>query len=184
METQRPTISADSPDFAAASVAPVDEAPAHHADDDIVSGMASVSPAEAMDLSLTPPQRTAIQMLTSGKTAIDSALAAGVSRRTLYRWLKTDVNFQAAYNAWQHDAIATARGKVLALTDAAIDAVRRALVKGDAKTALVILKSTGILDRPEPGSTDPEEVQARQAIAGERAEANLFFDKLEANFPE
>ena len=80
-------------------------------------------------MQLSPPQRTAIQLLTSGKTVVDSALAAGVSRATLYRWLKDDPNFQAAHNAWQHDAIATARSKLLALTDAAIETVRCALLK-------------------------------------------------------
>jgi len=189
MESPTPTFSSDSPDPASSSAPLADKAPSvdgawsldeapsfddappqPRTDADAPAAFASVSPAEALALSLSPPQRTAIQMLTSGKTAIDSAVAAGVSRRTLYRWLNTDANFKAAYNAWQHDAIATARGKVLALTDVAIDAVRRAMAKGDAKTALVILKSTGILDRPDPGSTDPEEVKAREAIARERTE--------------
>jgi hypothetical protein len=209
METQPPTPSSDPSDATSDSSPPAGEALSAHgapsidpaqtvgqappvdaalpqarADADALPAVASVSPAEALALSLSPPQRTAIQLLTSGRTVIDSALAAGVSRRTLYRWLKEDANFQAAYNAWQHDAIATARGKVLALTDAAIDAVRRALVKGDAKTALVILKSTGVLDRPEPGSTDPEEVKAREGIARQRAQTNLFIDGLAAKFPE
>ncbi len=145
--------------------------------------VASVSSAEAISLALPPPQRAAIEMLTSGHSMIESATAAGVNRTTLYRWLKNDPNFKAAYNAWQHDALATARGKVLALTDAAVDAVRRALTKGDAKTALVILKSTGILDRPEPGSTDPDEIKTREAIERKQSDTDLFFDELQAGFP-
>ncbi len=150
---------------------------------DALPVIAAVSPAEALALALSPQQRTAIQMLTSGKTAIDSALAAGVTRRTLHRWLNHDANFKAAYNAWQHDAIATTRGQVLALSGLAVDTVRRALIKGDAKTALAILDSTGALDRPEPGSTDPDEVNAREAIARKQAETDLFMDELNAGFP-
>ena len=112
------------------------------------------------------------------------AVISGPITDQLAQLEQVDPQFQAAYNAWQHDAIATGRGKLLALTDAALEAVRRALDNGDAKIGLVVLKSTGILDRPEPGSTDPEEVQARQAIARERGETNLFMDKLAAGFPK
>src|SRR5947209_6027615 len=80
---------------------------------------------------LSPAQRTAIERLTSGYTMVDSALAAGVGRATLYRWLKSDPEFLAAYNAWQQDAVATARGRLLALTDSAVSAVGKAMGKGD-----------------------------------------------------
>jgi hypothetical protein len=80
-------------------------------------------------LSLTPPQRKAIEKLTAGHTVADSATAAGVNRCTLYRWLKHDPEFQAAYNAWQQDAIATARGRLLALTDTAVTAVGKAMLQ-------------------------------------------------------
>ena len=41
---------------------------------------------------------------------------------------------------------------------------------------------TGILDRSEPGATDPEEVKARQDIDRERARTKLFHDELAAKF--
>src|SRR2546421_677969 len=82
---------------------------------------------EAGAVELSQPQRTAIEMLTSGHTAIDSAMKAGVRRMTLYRWLKSDATFQAAYNAWRRDALATARGRMLALTDVAVTAVGKAM---------------------------------------------------------
>src|SRR5207244_3791667 len=83
-------------------------------------GFAAVSAAEARALALSPAQRTAIEKLTSGHTLVDSALAAGVNRTTLYRWLKNDATFLAAYNAWQQDAVATARGRMLGITDVAV----------------------------------------------------------------
>src|SRR5205807_2282667 len=112
---------------------------------------AAVSEAEARGLALSPAQRTAIERLTSGSTLVDSALAAGVNRTTLYRWLKNDPAFLAAYNAWQQDALATARGRLLALTDSAVLAVGKAMGKGDGRLALRLLERMGIADRPAPG---------------------------------
>jgi hypothetical protein len=125
---------------------------------------AAVSAAEALSLALTPGQRKAIEMLTSGHTLVDSATAAGVGRTTLYRWLKGDAKFLAAYNAWQQDALATARGRLLAMSDLAVTTVGKAMNAGDSKTALAVLKSLGVMDRVQPGPTDPEEVVREQAL--------------------
>src|SRR5260221_559194 len=90
-------------------------------------GFAAVSAAEARALALSPAQRTAIEKLTCGHTLVDSATAAGVNRTTLYRWLKSDAQFQAAYNAWQQDALATARARMLGLTDVALTSLGKAM---------------------------------------------------------
>ena len=110
-------------------------------------------------MELTTAQRTAVELLSEGKTPTAAATAAGVSRRTVHRWIHADPAFRAAYHAWQKDAIDTARARLLALTDAAVTAVANALEKGDTKTAVILLKGLHILTRPAPGSTDPAALQ-------------------------
>jgi hypothetical protein len=153
--------------------------------DPIDETFAPITLAEATTLSLSPPQRTAIKLLTSGHTLVDAATAAGVSRMTLYRWLKGDAAFSAAFNAWQKDVLDTARGRILALSDLAVTTVARSMSRGDAKTALKILQSVGALDRPKPGSTDPEEIERQQRLewkksktAARKAESDALLDDL------
>ena len=141
---------------------------------------AAVSPAEALAMPLTPAQRTAIARLTAGHTLLDAATAAGVNRTTVYRWLKHDPAFLAAYNAWQADAIATARGRLLALTDAAVTTVHRSLQRGDGRLALKLLERLGIADRPTPGPTDPEDVKREQAVEQKNRESTLVAKENEA----
>jgi len=134
--------------------APVDE-----------SGM---TPAEVAALPLQPQQRTAIMKLTSGCGHAEAASAAGVSRMTLYRWFRKDPNFQAAFNAWQHDVLASARAQLLASTNKAMATVLRAVDGGDAKLAWKLLESQGVASQPNPGSGDAEEVRRRQSLEVEQ----------------
>jgi hypothetical protein len=139
----------------------------------------ALSPAETVALALSPSQQTAIEKMLSGHTLAASATAAGVTRMTLYRWLHHDPKFQAAYSAWQLDAITGAQTKLLAMTDTAVNTVGRA-VKSDARIAVTLLKAVGALDRPRPGSTDPEEVQRLMEIARIQHENRLDEEFFEA----
>ena len=136
----------------------------------MLAPVAVVSLTEQLGLSLTTQQRKAIEQLTSGRTLVESATAAGVSRMTLYRWLKGDAVFQAAFNAWQNDLLDTARARVLSLTDLAVTTVARSMGRGDGKTALRILERVGVLDRAQPGSTDATEIARQQKLTQKRAE--------------
>jgi hypothetical protein len=95
-----------------------------------------------------------------------------VNRTTLYRWLKNDAEFAAAYNAWQQDAIATARGRLLALTDTAVTAVGNAMQRGDGRLALRVLERIGIAERPKPGATDAAELKREMAMERRQREAD------------
>lgn len=143
----------------------------------VPDAFAPVSAAEAMSLALSPSQRTAIELLTSGRTMAAAAVAAGVNRSTLHRWFKGDAAFVAAFNAWQRDVLATSRGRLLSLSDLAVATVARAMNKGDAKTAVAVLKSLGVMDRPVPGATDPAEVERQQLL--EQKKSNLARRKEE-----
>jgi hypothetical protein len=103
---------------------------------------------------------------------VASARSAGVTRKTLYRWLHHDPKFQAAYNAWQLDAITSAHSRLLAMTDDAVNTVGVS-VKTDGRLAFALLKSLGAMDRPTPGSTDPEEISQQMEIERRKKESIL-----------
>ena len=128
-------------------------------------------------VSLTPEQRTAIEWMTAGETALAAATAAGVNRTTVYRWMKSDPQFQAAYNAWQNDVLATAKARLVAATDVAVTAVVNGMARGDAKTALTLLKQLGLLRPSRPGHTDPDRVAEDQQNDRHREEIQRFNDQ-------
>ena len=75
-------------------------------------------------------------------------------------------------------------GGIAGADGAAIRALGMALEKGDAKSAIVLLKSMGILKPAEPGSTDVEDVKKEQKIERKREDTRLFIEELEAGFPK
>ena len=81
-----------------------------------------------MTQNVTPRQRKAIAALLTGATKQDAAAAAGVKRRTVYRWLQQDA-FVAALRDGERDTVdALSRELVNLATDAV--AVLRELVEG------------------------------------------------------
>ena len=120
----------------------------------------------------------------TGQSMSAAARGAGVARATLYRWLNQDANFRAAHNAWQKDTMAAARSSILALTEPALRAVAAALERGDAKIAMALLKSVGLLTPPTPGSTDAEDVKKEQQIERKRQETDLFIADAAAGFSQ
>ena len=107
---------------------------------------------------LTIAQQAAIEALRSGCSFVRAAEGAGVSRVTLYRWVRGDAAFRAAYNAWQAEMADSARARLLKLTDQAVDVVEAALRRSDEKTAVQMLKDLGVLRPRRRGSTDSEVV--------------------------
>src|ERR1700683_5528484 len=90
-------------------------------------------------------QEAALAHLLSGKSLVESARFARISRQTLYRWMKEDPVFQAAYNQWQEEMRNSARARLMAMSEKAAKAVETALERGDAKTAMQLLKGLGFL---------------------------------------
>jgi uncharacterized lipoprotein YajG len=136
----------------------------------VVDAVAVVTPAEAAALSLSPAQRTAIIRLTSGDTRSEAAIAAGVTRTTLYRWLNHDPAFQAAFNAWHKDLITTAQGQLLAASQDAINTVLNSIRRGNAQLAWKLLESQGLTQGSKPGSTDVGQLQRAEEVDRKRAE--------------
>jgi DNA-binding CsgD family transcriptional regulator len=126
---------------------------------------------------ITPEQERALALMSNGKTAKEAAAGAGVSRATLYRWLRDDPAFVAAWNAWQRDQRQATRAQLLGMTGEAVDAVRAAVQKGDGRLALAMLKAMGLLTERSVGSEDVELVGRQLDLA--RREELLKVQKRE-----
>jgi DNA-binding phage protein len=119
-------------------------------------------------------QQEALISLREGKTISETALSAGIARMTLYRWLKTDPGFQAAYNQWQEEIEQSCRARMMALSDKAADTLEAALEVGDVRAALQLLKGLGLIRaRKARRLTDADEVARREAIKEKRRVAKL-----------
>jgi hypothetical protein len=153
-------------DAADASGARAEPRTVHRVQDD--GFVVPISPAELRDLGLSPAQTMAIELMLTGNTMIAAANAAGVTRKTLYNWLHRDAKFQAAYNAWQADAMTSGRSRILGMADYAVDTLERE-VRTNPRVALAVVKALGMLDRPTPGSTDPEVIQEQMEIEEQRS---------------
>jgi Homeodomain-like domain len=131
-----------------------------------------------------------LETLAMGKSVTETSRLMGVSRMTIYNWLKKDPDFRAAFNEWQNSVQHNARARLLALTDVAIDAVGNAVVKGDAKLGMELLTKMKTFEAPPIDKpTSPEEAkqeiefeECRRQADAQIARTNLESDKLSAEF--
>jgi hypothetical protein len=77
--------------------------------------------------SLSPAQMTAVEALLAGKTNTEAAMAAGVGRTSIQRWLKDDFAFQAELNRGRREIRRTAFGNLERLAAKAADCLEKAL---------------------------------------------------------
>ena len=114
---------------------------------------------------LTVTQEKAISLMGEGMSLPETATQLGVSRGTIYRWLRDEPEFIAAFNAWRKDQTRTARARLLTISESAVTAVQTAIEQGNAKLAFDLIKHLGLLS-PEPeGSDDPKVVRRQNEIA-------------------
>jgi len=122
-------------------------------------------------------QQAALELLLTGKSIAETARSAGVSRMAIWRWMKHDAAFQAAYNQWHDQLQESCRSRLQALTDKATDALEKALEAGDARAALQLLKGMGMIKERTPGPTEPEEVEKILAMDEKRRELRIRREK-------
>ena len=109
---------------------------------------------------LTAQQHAVLSLLASGQSVTAAAEGSGIHRGTIHRWLSSDPNFRAAYNAWKRETIELAAGRLTRLSDDAVSVVCEALQSRDARTAVAVLKGLGLLGGRRPaGATHPPDVQ-------------------------
>jgi hypothetical protein len=105
---------------------------------------------------LSTPKREALTALIAGSNITDAAQIAGVHRTTLHRWITSDPDFAAAYNAWQHECRESTKVKLLGTVNDALASVTTAIKEGDRRMAYRLIKDLGVLHKVIPGLTDPE----------------------------
>lgn len=91
---------------------------------------------ESPEKGLTMPQYRAVEALMANASIRQAAAAAGVSRRTLHRWLR-ETPFQKALMRMQYDHINAAHASLQAVTGDAVEALRKVL--NDPGTAYSVL---------------------------------------------
>jgi AcrR family transcriptional regulator len=140
---------------------------------------------------LTFDQQTALEQLVSGMSVTQAAASSDVSRATLYRWLKSDPTFRAAYNDWHNQMRKSAQSRLLAMTDTATDAIQRSMMTGDGRLAFAFLKGMGLIRDYKAGSGDPEKVKAdlewkdhRRKVVREKRRMSRVVDVSLGSFAE
>jgi alpha-beta hydrolase superfamily lysophospholipase len=128
---------------------------------------------------LSAPQRTAMDAMLLGKSVTAAAQEADIDRGTLHRWLKHDPLFRATYNARRADLVESAQMRLLATVESATATIERAIANGNVPTALIVLKSLGLLSPVTVGSDDIEHIRKQQrlsrlALANSLAERESF----------
>ena len=121
----------------------------------------------------SPAQIAAMEALLAGKTATDAAAGAGVNRRTLYNWLKTDFRFQAAVNRGRRELQQAVACRIGQLAADAAECVAGAVRKGDVKAALEILRRTNAFAAPKIGSDDELVLQIEQVEKQEKRDTQI-----------
>lgn len=113
---------------------------------------------------LGPKQQAALELICTGQTLAEAARVTGVARSTLYRWVKQDPVFRAAYNQWQDEMDESCRASLAGLKGKAARALAAAIEKGDARVAMQLLKGLGVFEKPRRQVTDPNEVKRRRDL--------------------
>lgn len=124
-------------------------------------------------------QRTALVSLAAGHGFNEAARAAGVTRQALFAWRTKDARFQAALNAWQQDAVASARHRLVGLLDGAVTCLSDAIHASDTRTALEIVRRLSVLEPIAAGPTDPTLME--RTIALDQRDWEFELDRRERN---
>ncbi len=121
---------------------------------------------------LTPKQQQVLEYLLAGDTVTAAAKAVGVDRTTVHRWCREDFAFQAAHNRGRRELRDALDARLHALGQKATEAVESALERGDARTAMNVLKGLGLLggEQARFGPEDPRKLRASAEDAEKRSQ--------------
>ena len=107
---------------------------------------AATNPTDDPYLAVSAEQSRVVYDLVSGLTVTESAQKQGISRSTIHRWLRRDAAFSAVLNSERQRVVDEVRAGIVKLLTPALRTVEEAVQRGDAKTALAVLRSAGVLD--------------------------------------
>jgi AcrR family transcriptional regulator len=118
--------------------------------------------------SLAGNQMTVLDLLRLGKSVADTARAAGISRMTIYRWLKDDAHFRAAYNQWMDEMAMSCRSRMMMMTEKALATIERAIDGGDARMAMQLLNGAGRFTPAIDADVEAADVERRRKLERKR----------------
>jgi transposase-like protein len=121
-------------------------------------------------------QKAVLELICAGTSVAEAARKVEVTRQTIYRWIKCDPMFQAAYNQWHEEMEESSRSQLAMMTEAATAAVRQALERGDAKMGMQLLKGLGLIAPAKRRATDVDEIMRRKTLEEKRL-ANELADE-------
>ena len=98
-------------------------------------------------LQLSSSQVLAVEALDAGSTHHDAALAAGVNRVTVSRWVRHHPAFIAEMNRRRVERLEHLSAQIGDVTSRAIDVVAKAISDGDLSTALAWVRLTCVSSR-------------------------------------
>lgn len=122
---------------------------------------------------LSGVQQVALRVLGGGQTIEEAAVAAGVDRRTVSRWIHRDAEFGAAYNLWKRETLEAGRAKALSMADAALGTIAGAIAKGNVHAALAVAKNLGVLKEGKVGETDAGRLGRKRRVRAAKREGKL-----------
>lgn len=136
----------------------------------------SLSPPASHDdlcAELKPDQVRAMRHIIAGLTIPEAAVAAGVKRRTLYRWCNEDPLFAAALNQWKHEQLDSAQSQAFGALAPALRTIVRAVENGNLPASMQLVRGLGVLVHAKPGETDPGRIRRERRLASVRKERLL-----------
>jgi hypothetical protein len=113
---------------------------------------------------VSPRQRLALEAFCKGGTIGDAAKAANVSRQTLHRWRAKYPHFALAMSSWSSACLRTAESQLAELASRAVGALSNAIDKGDARSAMGVLRSLGVLRTYQPFKAPKEEMRGAAVL--------------------
>ncbi|HSU66257.1 MAG TPA: helix-turn-helix domain-containing protein [Tepidisphaeraceae bacterium] len=106
---------------------------------------------------LPDEQQRALALLSEGRPIRETAQTVGINRGTLYRWIKADPRFRAAYNLWQLEQRESCRAGLLKCAESAVARVAM-MVHSDQHLAFKVLKEMGLFRAGAKLKTEAEQV--------------------------
>jgi transposase-like protein len=123
---------------------------------------------------LTAKQKLALEALSGGTSVAEAARVAGVSRATVFNWLRLCEPFYRLLAVAQQRSLISARNTLISLSDYAANVLRQKLKENDLKAALAVLKSGGLTEPRSVGRARAGKTKRKPSMSGAAAIEVLF----------
>jgi hypothetical protein len=134
----------------------------------------SISEADSgRTISLRHRQLMAFTAVAAGDSLTQAAMAAGVSRMTLHRWMKHDAHFQAALRRHKEESLSSAREQLNSAVEAAALNLHKAVRQGHLNASINLLRGVGLLSERKGAAAEPSPRAKLSSRAAQALEERL-----------